>query len=331
MATARTWRPNHQPEGPFQARLSDVTALNRVFSDSFTERYRRDGLVGVRVPALNPIIWRYAIEDAEGGAMLWRDSRDEIAAFNIVHCSGREGWMGPLAVRPDAQGVGIGTRIVRAGVEWLENRNASPIGLETMPRTMDNIGFYSRLGFAPTRLTITVTIDAAHGDHPPSLLGRLGVRDREDALAECRSLVDGLLAGYDFSRELSLTNELDLGDTVLFRDRGKLVGYALCHTVPLVEGRMREETRVLKLVLARGTDIRVVMAGIADFARRNGTRRAAFRVQTEYLDAYRTMVGLGARVRWTDLRMTIDGRPEFRPRVGADGEGGGLVWSNWEI
>ena len=95
MATVRTWRAGHQADGPYPARLEDIGALNQVFSDAFTERYRRDGMVGVRVPFLNPSIWRYAIEDADGGALLWRDERDEIVAFNIVHRSGIEGWMGP--------------------------------------------------------------------------------------------------------------------------------------------------------------------------------------------------------------------------------------------
>jgi GNAT superfamily N-acetyltransferase len=338
MAIARSWRTGIRPEGPFEARLSDVPALNRVFSDSFTERYRRDGLVGVRVPSLNPAIWRYAIEDSDGGAMLWRDDRDQIVAFNVVHCSGVEGWMGPLAVRPDAQGTGVGSRIVRAGVSWLEARHASPIGLETMPRTMDNIGFYSRLGFIPGRLTVTMTVDALHGNHPPTLLGRMGERDRDDALAECRALVNAIHAGYDYTRELRLTNELGLGDTLLFRERGTLVGFALCHTTPLVEGRIRDETRVLKLVLARGSLLRDAVVGLGDFARRHGTRRAAFRVQTEYVEAYQSLVSFGAQVRWTDLRMALDGHPEPRPGIVGDRAGDvpdeverGLVWSNWEI
>jgi GNAT superfamily N-acetyltransferase len=324
MAIARTWRASHHPNGPFQARLEDIPGLNHVFSDSFTERYRRDGLVGVRVPFLNPAIWRYAIEDADGGALLWRDDRGEVLAFNIVHCSGREGWMGPLAVRPEAQGMGVGREIVRAGVDWLVRAHAGTIGLETMPRTMDNIGFYSALGFVPGRLTITATVDAAHGDHPPSLFGRLGARDKLDTLEECRALLADLLPGYDFAREIALTDELGLGDTVLFRTSGTLVGYALCHTASLVEGRAREETRVLKLVVAREADFPAIVLALADFARRNGTRRVAFRAQTEYLEAYRTLITLGGRVRWTDLRMTMDGHPE---PVAEEG----VVWSNWEI
>src|SRR5919112_5902532 len=103
MASARSWKQMRFVDGPHQVRREDIAALNQVFSDAFTERYRRDGMVGVRVPFLNPAIWRYAIDDAAGGAMLWRGERGEIIAFNVAHRSGAEGWMGPLAVRPEVQ------------------------------------------------------------------------------------------------------------------------------------------------------------------------------------------------------------------------------------
>ena len=325
MASARDWRTTRFIDGPARIRVEDIPALNEVFSDAFTERYRRDGMVGVRVPYLNPAIWRYAIEDAAEGAMLWRGERGEIVAFNVAHHSGLEGWMGPLAVRPDGQGGGTGKEIVRAGVEWLRRQGARIIGLETMPRTMDNIGFYSALGFEPGRLTLTLTLDAAPQERAGQLLGRLGARDHADALAECRTLVDGLLPGYDFTRELALTEQLALGDTLLLRDTGDaIVGYALCHTAPLVEGRAREELRVLKMVLAEDALLEPMARSLADYARRSGTRRVAIRVQGEYLATYMRLVQLGARVRWTDLRMTLGGYGETKaPR--------GVVLSNWEI
>jgi GNAT superfamily N-acetyltransferase len=323
MTSLRGWRIR-VVDGPHRAGTDDIPALNEVFSDAFTERYRRDGMVGVRVPALNPLIWRYAIEDAADGAMLWRGERGEVAAFNVVHRSGIEGWMGPLAVRPEAQGGGVGKAVVRAGVEWLRARDSRVIGLETMPRTMDNIGFYSGLGFVPGRLTLTVTLDAASGDGAPLLLGRLPARDRLDAVAECRQLTEQLLPGYDFSREITLTDQLSLGDTVLLRERGALVGFALCHSVPLVEGRVREELRVLKMVLAHTDHVPAMARLLADYARRSGTRRAAIRVQGEYPDVYATLIGLRGRVRWTDLRMTFGDFGESRPALG-------VVMSNWEI
>jgi GNAT superfamily N-acetyltransferase len=323
MATSRSWR-QHTVEGPYRARLDEIGELNQIFSDSFTERYRRDGMIGVRVPFLNPTIWRYAIEDAAEGALLWRDDRGHIVAFNMVHQSGTEGWMGPLAVRTEFQGAGTGKEIVTRGVEWLKTRGASVIGLETMPRTMDNIGFYSRLGFLPGRLTITTTLEAAYSELPAVLIGRLSAQTRDDALAACRALVQRLLPGYDYTREITLTHELSLGDTVLLYDGDSLVGFALAHTAPLVEGRAREELRVLKLVLEDESRFVDLVRAITDFARRSGTRRIALRLQGEFLNAYHRVIALGGHVRWTDLRMSLADYGEKRPVRG-------LVLSNWEI
>jgi N-acetylglutamate synthase-like GNAT family acetyltransferase len=200
-------------------------------------------MVGVRVPFLNPSIWRYALEDAAEGAMIWRDDRDHIAAFNMVHRSGAEGWMGPLAVRTEYQGNGMGKEIVQRGVEWLKAQGSSVIGLETMPRTMDNIGFYSRLGFLPGRLTITMTLEAQASVDGAVLFGRMSPRARDDALGQCRALVQRLLPGYDYSHEITLTSDLSVGDTVLLYDDDRLVGFALAHTAPLVEGRVRGSCR----------------------------------------------------------------------------------------
>jgi hypothetical protein len=256
--------------------------------------------------------------------MLWRDERGSLVAFNMVHRSGIEGWMGPLAVRTEHQGAGTGKEIVTRGIEWLRSQNTKVIGLETMPRTMDNIGFYSRLGFQPGRLTITTTLDAAYADVPVSLLSRLSPSARADALAECHALVDRLIPGYDYTREINLTDDLTLGDTVLLFDRDRLIGFALAHTAPLVEGRSREELRVLKLVLEDEARLDDLLRCVTDFARRSGTRRVSFRMQGEFSAAYQRMIALGGHVRWTDLRMSFGGFAEPRPMQG-------LVLSNWEI
>jgi GNAT superfamily N-acetyltransferase len=318
-------RPQRAVSGPFPIRLTDIDAVNRVFSDAFTERYRRDGMSGVRVPQLNPAIWRYAIEDARDGAMLWRDEHNEVIAFNVAHHSGVEGWMGPLAVRPEWQGTGLGSTIVQSGIAWLKANGAAVIGLETMPRTMDNIGFYSTLGFVPGRLTITLTLDAAADAPPAPLLGMLPPRARADAVAECRALTRSLLPGYDFTREIELTRALGLGDVVLLRADAALAGFAVFHGAPLVEGRAREELRVLKLVMRDLTHVPRMAQLLSAAASLAGTRRVAIRVQSAYSALYGQLIALGARVRWTDLRMTLDGYAE---RHAADQ---GIVLSNWEI
>ncbi len=323
-ASSRTWRSTRPLEGPIVATVDDIPQLNEVFADAFTDRYRKDGMTGVRVPPLNPAIWRYAIEDAGDGALCWRDDRGRIAAFNIVHHSGTEGWMGPLCVRADSQGAGIGKIIVQSGMRWLRQQSVKVIGLETMPRTMDNIGFYSNLGFVPGHLTVTLTLDAALGERAPTLLSGLSAVEKAAAMAACRELTMRVMPGYDFTRELELTDRLTLGDTILMGPLESPTGFAVCHTVPLVEGRSRDELRVLKLVLARRSGLPQLLGSLADLARRTGTRRVAIRVQGDYPDAYRTLVALGARVRWTDLRMSAYGWHEVPPSEG-------MVLSNWEI
>jgi hypothetical protein len=132
-----------------------------------------------------------------------------------------------------------------------------------------------------------------------------------------------VLPGSDYSREIALTADLQLGDTIILRDKDAVVGFALAHSAPLVEGRTRDELRVLKLVLADERRFSGFAKVIASHARQSGIRRVSFRMQGEYSEAYRQAVGLGMQVRWTDLRMSLDripGAPEA-----------GMALSNWEI
>jgi len=323
----RMWQPERTARGPLPATEKDIPGLNRLFADAFTDRYRRDGLVGVRVPFLNAAIWRYAIADAGAGAMLWRDEADRIVAFNIAHKSGAEGWMGPLAVRPDRQLSGLGKEIVVAAADWLKSQNVTTLGLETMPRTVDNIGFYSRLGFVPGFLTLTLTQEVHHGPGERAayeVLGALDARERAARLVEIGALVGSLAPGFDFAREVQLTLDFALGNLVSVLDAGRLVAFALCHSAPLAENGTRDELRVLKVAATSAETLMKALDAVTAWAAAQNIRRVAVRCQTAYGDAYRALVGNGYRVRWSDLRMTMTGYGEPRPAQG-------ILWSNWEI
>lgn len=323
----KMWRPERAVQGPRVAAVEDVATLNRVFSDAFTDRYRRDGLVGVRVPQLNPDIWRYAIEDAGEGAMLWYDEDGEIVAFNIAHRSGAEGWMGPLAVRTDRQGLGLGRSIVATAVDWLKQRQVTTLGLETMPRTVDNIGFYGRLGFRPTYLTVTMTGEPARRSVAGRLvrLGELGPADRRTLIAACSVRLDRSAPGYDFAREMELTEMLGIGDTVVLERGGRVVGFALWHSAPLAEVRPSDELRVLKLFADSADTFARLLVALDACATALKIRRVAIRCQTAYPGAFQQLLERGYRVRWTDLRMTLAGCPEAALPAGE------VLFSNWEI
>ena len=318
------WRPDRSVRGPDRATLRDIDSLNRVFTEAFTDRYSRDGLVGVRVPQLNSQVWRYALEDAGDGSMVWRDAEGHMVAFNMVHRSGTEGWMGPLAVRPDRQGEGLGSAMVRTGIEWLKAQGATTIGLETMPRTVDNIGFYSRIGLIPGNLTVTLVHDVPRrGAALSELLSDAGA-SWEERLEECRRLTHKLQPGVDFTRELALTRELGIGDTTLTREGGALTGFALWHSTPLAAGRPKDELRVLKLVTASLDTFERLIQAVQLSATSERVSRVAIRCQTEFSAAYLKLIELGYRVHWTDLRMLLHGYSQRSPERG-------ILMSNWEI
>jgi GNAT superfamily N-acetyltransferase len=318
------WRPDRSVRGPHRPTIRDIDSLNRVFADAFTDRYSRDGLVGVRVPQLNSLVWRYALEDAGDGSMIWRDADGHMVAFNMVHRSGTEGWMGPLAVRPDRQGEGLGSAMVRSGIEWLRSQGATTIGLETMPRTVDNIGFYSRIGLIPSHLTVTLVHDVARRPAGvPELLSDAGSSGGA-CIEECRELSHRVLPGVDFTRELALTRELRIGDTTLVREGGALAGFALWHSTPLAAGRPKDELRVLKLVASGPAAFERLLQALQLSASAERVQRIAIRCQTEFRSAYLRLIELGYRVHWTDLRMLLDGYPQRTPSEG-------ILMSNWEI
>lgn len=323
----RAWLPERRVEGPSPATERDIEALNHLFAEAFTDRYRRDGLVGVRVPPLNPRVWSYALHDAEAGAMLWRDEDGRLVAFNVAHRCGCEGWMGPLAVRVDRQGSGIGKTIVRSATDWLLDRGVTTLGLETMPRTVENIGFYAHLGFVPGHLTVTMTRELAvrrRGGSSPELLSRVPEAGRAETVGAIRALSDSLAAGYDFTREILLTAEMALGDTVLVSGSRGLAAMALWHSASLAAERVSDELRVLKLAARDATAFDAVLTAIEASATHAGLRRVAIRCQSRFDHAFRALIARGYQVRWTDLRMHLDGYAE---RPVSDG----VLFSNWEI
>jgi GNAT superfamily N-acetyltransferase len=323
-----TMRDLRHVQGPFPLGDDEIPALNRLFSDAFTDRYRRDGLAGMRVPPLNPAVWIYALRDAADGAMVWRDDQGEPVAFNIAHQSGAEGWMGPLAVKPEFQGLGLGRTIVEAAVARLLSAGVTTLGLETMPRTVENVGFYSRLGFSPGCLTITVGRDLGRKRRTAEVGRRLSAvseAERAQLVAGCRAATDAIAPGFDFSREIELTHLLDLGDTVVLEREGRVVGFGLFHAAPLAEARAADEIRLLKLVAGSPEDFAAILGAVEASARREALGRVAVRCESRFSGIYRLLVERGYEVRWTDLRMTRDGYGEPVLPEGA------TLFSNWEI
>jgi hypothetical protein len=133
-----------------------------------------------------------------------------------------------------------------------------------------------------------------------------------------------VLPGVDFTREITLTRELNIGDTTVVRDDGELVAFALWHSTPLAAGRPKDELRVLKLVARDVAAFDRILDALPVSAAGERVGRIALRCQTEFSTAYLRLIARGYRVHWTDLRMTLEDYPRREPRSG-------VIMSNWEI
>lgn len=235
--------------------------------------------------------------------------------------------MGPLAVRTDRQGEGTGRTIVETAIEWLKGEGVTTLGLETMPRTVDNIGFYSRLGFVPQYLTVTMTHDVTRkGVAGPFVqLGGCDTVERRMWLARCRDRLGLSAPGYDFTRELELTLELGIGDTTVIEQDGVIAAFALWHSAALADVRSSDELRVLKLFSDGEENFVRLLVALESVTATLRLKRVAIRCQTRFEIAYEALLSRGYRVRWTDLRMTLSGYGEASP------PGGEIIFSNWEV
>jgi hypothetical protein len=157
------------------------------------------------------------------------------------------------------------------------------------------------------------------------LLGNLAPADRAAVLASCHGRLQAAAPGYDFTTEIELTTELNLGDTVVCERDGDVAGFALWHAAPLAEARRAEELRVLKVFAPEPAVLLVLVRAVEAAARRLRVSRVSIRCQGRFTDAYASLIERGYEVRWTDLRMTLAGYPEPELPVGT------VVLSNWEI
>ncbi|MDI7276519.1 MAG: N-acetyltransferase [Anaerolineae bacterium] len=68
---------------------------------------------------------------------------------------GRIGWIGTFGVEPRRHGQGIGRQLLSRAFAGLDAAGCRAIGLETMPDSAYNVGFYARAGFEPANVTLT--------------------------------------------------------------------------------------------------------------------------------------------------------------------------------
>lgn len=75
------------------------------------------------------------------------DADGRLLGTAMVGHDGHRGWIYYLAVQPERQGEGVGTRLVQASEHWLRDRGLPKVNLMVRTTNSAVVGFYESLGY----------------------------------------------------------------------------------------------------------------------------------------------------------------------------------------
>jgi hypothetical protein len=184
-------------------------------------------------------------------------------------------------------------------------------GLFTFAHSPKHVGLYQYYGFWPRALTAIMSKPVQPRAQSASWAKYSEVSEKAQAscVQTCRALTEALYPGLDVEREIRATHAQSLGDTVLLREAGEVVGFGVCHCGPGTEagtgkcyvkfGAVRPGPRAEEL-FARLLEACESLAGT------RGLSRLEAGVNMARHEAYRSMLARGFR---TDIQGVTMHRP----------------------
>jgi GNAT superfamily N-acetyltransferase len=175
---------------------------------------------------------------AEHVASFAGDLDGELVGSNFATRWGSVGFFGPITMRPQRQGLGIGKALVEAVSNQFEEWGVSHAGLCTFPQSPLHIALYGKFGFRARFLTPIMTAPARPGGNAGSWsrYSELSASDRSAVEIASREVTEPLYEGLDLAAEVRTVAARGLGDTLLlWEGASRLSGFAVCHWGPASE------------------------------------------------------------------------------------------------
>ena len=250
--------------------------------------------------------------DPEGCFVAVEGSRP--VGFIFSRTWGSVGWFGTFGVLPECQGGGIGQRLVAASVDYLKRDPDRVIGLETMPESAYNLGFYLNQGFEPRFLVLQLTRpvdDGATAGPPLARWSELGEAGRDRRLAELRTITDRIRPGLDYAKEVLVTDRHNLGDTLFLLRDDRVVGACTVLLIGKREGEETDQAAVQVLVMdpqqTSAAALADLMAAAQTLARERGMGSLLTPANARHTWAVRQLLQLGFRVQRARVCMVLAG------------------------
>jgi len=171
---------------------------------------------------------------------------------NVITRWGSFGFFGPLTVLPEYWDRGVAKRLMEGTMKVFDGWGVRHSGLFTFAQSAKHVGLYQKFGYWPQYLTAVMTYqpDTSATKGGPVLLSALGKSEREQAIAACRRLTNGVDKGLDLTGEIRAVLAQRTGEVVLAYARGVLDGFAVCLHGAGSEGG--EKVGYVKFAAARG-------------------------------------------------------------------------------
>jgi ribosomal protein S18 acetylase RimI-like enzyme len=292
----------------------DVDAVRQIEAAAFGAWWR--GLMGPDAQVLGQrtrvnVLSRLA-RDPNGCFVAEEDS--SVVGF-IFSCTwGGVGWFGTFSVLPAHQGRGIGRQLIEASLGYLRQQPIRVIGLETMPESPYNLGLYMKMGFRPRLLTPILSkslVDVEQRELTMPCWSAANDNTRARWLADLQEATGQIAPGFDYTREVVLTEQYDLGETLIMLDGERAVGMSNVLLTSAREEGAEEYAIVQALALppayTNEMAFRALLNATQVLARTRGKQSLIVPVNSRHAWALARLLEWGCRVDRAMVRMTLAG------------------------
>lgn len=211
---------------------------------------------------------------ASNNSSIVYEINNKVVGFNFIHIWGSFGWFGPLGVDHEYQGKGIGKALIRETIRILkEDYKVSTIGLNTMPESQYNVGFYMSLGFTPLKLSLNLKKQISYMDAEDIAttnkyrVNNIDIGDEENYLKlkeDLKSMSNIISEKLDLTSELHLVKNEDFGTIFTLKKEDEICGVIVCHRKSVREDASKN--LAIKLAVIRSSvDYREAIDSIVAF------------------------------------------------------------------
>ncbi len=297
-------------------RRSDLPAVNRVLAKAFTAARINDGFKTPRVPLCHLSFLEMYLAIFSNGCFVM-DDQNGLVGYSFSRLWGEVAWIGPVSVIPAHQGKKLGQQLMVKSIETLQRNGARVIGLETMPRSVHNIGFYTKLGFLPQNLTVDLIQAVPRypetpfpADYQVLSYNNADPDERASLLAATETLARRLDPHLSVRPEIEVTHQFNYGDTIFARRGRDLLACFITHNKTYSENEMPRFMKIVVSLMDTSLSVAEILPHLFAFAAHENLDTISFRTPTRYLRAYSELVAAGFKVFHSDLRMTLEGYEE---------------------